>query len=179
MCHLAPTLLTLYSGVAVLMKWLYLQRCFRRVAFAFFLLTVVSCGQAVRNTGSFESYVEAFEKDAATLNRGLTVNYIEIKFGELNDGTLALCSLGVGTPLITVNQSLWGNLDETQRQLVIYHELGHCVLKKGHANQEIRIPGQRIKLSIMNQHPLDLTDYLKFRKDYLNELFNSSAGRSI
>ena len=46
------------------------------------------------------------------------------------------------------------------------------MLKKGHANQEIRIPGQRIKLSIMNQHPLDLTDYLKFRKDYLEIIIN-------
>jgi len=178
-CHLAPPLLTVYSGVAVLMKWLYLQRCFTRAVFVFFLLTVVSCGQAMRNTGLFEVYVEAFEKDAATLNRRLTINSIEIKFGELNDKTLALCSLGVGTPLITVSQRLWNGLDETQRQLVIYHELGHCVLKKAHSNQELRLPGQRMKLSIMNQHPLDLTDYPQFRKDYLNELFNNSSGVSI
>ncbi len=137
------------------------------------------CGQATRQTGQFEPYVASFEQDAARLNQTIEVNYIVIQFGPLAPMTLGLCNLGADVPTITVNQPAWATLSETQRQIVIYHELGHCVLKKGHDDDSYNVRGDRIKLTVMNSHPLELVDYTSFRDEYLQELFNLSSGNSL
>ena len=167
------------AGVGVPMDFSWLLRGIKFLAGTASIFLLFACGQLVRKTGPFEPYVKSFEKDAATVHKAVSVNFIEMKFGELPAETLALCSLGMGVPLITVNENLWAGLNEIQRQLVIYHELGHCVLKKNHENEDLKIAGARMKLSIMNQHPLDLLDYSNFREEYLAELFKSPGGVGI
>jgi hypothetical protein len=151
--------------------------CLKSLCMTASLLGLLACGKPVRNLGQFEPYVEAFEKASSSANHSVVVNFLEMKFGPLPSETLALCTLGVDVPLITVNQSLWQTLTEAQRQLVIFHELGHCVLKRAHQN--IQGTGGRLKQSIMDAHPLDLTDYTTYRTDYLAELFNPSSGTSL
>ena len=142
-------------------------------------LAFLGCGRFVRNTGQFENIVRAFEADSALTKYPVYVNFIEIKFASLSSRTLAVCNLGMDVPTISVNQALWGNLTDDQKKLVLYHELGHCVLKKGHENQVGPSSSRRKMLSIMDAHPLDLTDFEQYKLEYLEELFNPRDGVAI
>jgi hypothetical protein len=137
-------------------------------------LSFVGCGPGtnVRDTGEYESYVQAFEKDSLENGYAVQVNYLVIKNGSLPANQLALCDTGVGVPTITVNPEYWAIMNELERTIVMYHELGHCVFFKVHVNTQLDPNKGRAYVSIMNAYPLDLYDFETYRAQYMKEFFN-------
>ncbi len=74
-------------------------------------------------------------------------------------------------PVIVLNQDGWKAYGEFSREIVIFHELGHCILHREHDNGTVERNGETIPASIMNKHVLDVEDYLLNRDYYLQELF--------
>lgn len=76
-------------------------------------------------------------------------------------------------PVIVLNQGGWKVYGEFSREIVIFHELGHCILHREHDDRTIERNGETIPISIMNAHVLDVNDYLLNRDYYLQELFQN------
>lgn len=72
----------------------------------------------------------------------------------------AYCKSGSYTPSIVVDQVYWDASSAAQREQLMYHELGHCLL------------GQHHRLnSIMAEGGVDDDLYVSNREYWLHELF--------
>lgn len=54
-----------------------------------------------------------------------------IVFSELEGELLDTCSKG-DLPRVSIDRKAWDTLSPTRRKILIYHELGHCLLNKHH-----------------------------------------------
>jgi len=133
------------------------------------LLLFTSCSIIPVGTDSpvFKKYVLTFEK-----YYGQKIpDHITIRFVDHFPGTAtAKCYPGLGKVLVSLEQ--WNMMTELEREWVLFHELGHCVLFREHDNE--RILGGLCPRSIM--HPWFTRDLCyKMKYDYyIKELFNPS-----
>lgn len=123
----------------------------------------------------FQPYLEAFEKEC-----GCIVDYVPISFDEINPEHAGECQ-NYTTVIedyqeIFIQQSWW-NLYTTPaiREMLIFHELGHCALLRDHNEDMFEIEtGELVPESIMySTIPSIPTDYyLAHRATYIDELFS-------
>jgi hypothetical protein len=137
-------------------------------------LIMTGCGNSVvREVGEFEPYVARFEAEAAARGAPVTVEDLKIVQGELEDPReRAVCEIGgTRTPTITVDPQAWADSTEAEREELIFHEMGHCVLRRKH-DTALDLEGKPKSL----MHPLKIgTDtYLSQQTVYLDELFSQS-----
>lgn len=122
----------------------------------------------------FNEYVAAFEADARTItqNPGFTIGDIPINFGDTKkDQYDGLCiKYSNGDREIIIKKSWWQISSRTQREVLLYHELGHCRLNRSHDSHTVQ--GQ--KTSVMNPTVPDTYTYLDNKFQYLSELFTGS-----
>lgn len=146
--------------------------------FAVLLVALSSgCGkkEAARDTGEFESYLNQFEKEFHEYSGfQLAEPSIRIHRGTLTKSQLAVCRLNAEGADITVNDMYWDSLSSTHRELVMYHEFGHCLESRKHEDSEG--DGRKYK-SIMNSMPQLLVDYKDHREDYVRELLGVEKRR--
>jgi len=72
------------------------------------------------------------------------------------------------TPHVTINSNIWETLSDCQKDNLVFHELGHAVLNKGHRNGMYSSGRPR---SWMNSVILDNDDCVDFKGEYIEELF--------
>ncbi len=125
-------------------------------------------------TPELRPFFIAFEEEAA--NRGLTFDLTELgvtgNIVELgNNSVLGVCRHNENEPnRIAVDIDAWVDGSESLRELIVFHELGHCVLDRLHRDESEN--GQC--LSIMHSGLTDCITPLsdpRFREQYLDELF--------
>ncbi|MFT5264269.1 MAG: hypothetical protein ACI8YQ_003015 [Polaribacter sp.] len=119
-------------------------------------------------------YFQRFEEEALLrgeridLNtRNLTAEIMEIT----EDGVAGTCSYSSHAPNhIVIDQSFFNQTSELLKEMVIFHELGHCVLFRGH-NEATHANGTCA--SIMRSGIEGCRDNYReaTRKTYLDELF--------
>ena len=95
----------------------------------------------------------------------------------LGYGVIGLCETG-GIRRVTLDPDFWDVVSETQKMLLMHHELGHCVLMRPHNSQIGVIPdesGHSHELSIM--YPIIFGDlqYSTHEEYYQKELFQVLA----
>ena len=61
------------------------------------------------------------------------------KLDNLGSTVIGLCETG-GIRRVTLDPDFWDNVSETQRKLLVHHELGHCVLLRPHTSATGVIP---------------------------------------
>jgi len=126
---------------------------------------------------SLFSYYDAFEAEAA--KRGLVINLddynLESHIAEIHeDGIAGTCQYNShASNVVTIDLQFWNDASEASREMVVFHELGHCVLYQGHreaANNEGAC------LSLMNSGTAGCQVYYseENREYYLDELFSFS-----
>lgn len=72
---------------------------------------------------------------------------------------------------ILLDIEYWNESDDLDRESLIYHELGHCILNREHNDFVIvYTDGRVIKKSIMNAYLF--SEYRKYRSYYIYELFH-------
>ena len=141
------------------------------------------CGKSLhlptRDTGQFEEYVKRFETYATEHNKSIAITDIKIQFGELNPSEYGRCIFTFGnTPQIVISEKRWDlELDEDRREALIFHELGHCILKRPHDDQvQSYVQLENVKLSIpgslMCTYLLGSDIYKENKNYYMKELFN-------
>jgi hypothetical protein len=95
-----------------------------------FLLVLAGCGQGNQIDPALQPYVDSFVQAG---NIAITTPMI-IQFGNLGgnaeNGQCTLPTLGPFT--ILIDSTAWANDSEVDRQMLVWHELGHCVLGRTH-----------------------------------------------
>jgi len=122
------------------------------------------------------SYFEDFEQEAD--RRGLTYDLTSYNLiGSIedidDDGVVGTCSYGRRSPLhVTVDLPFWQNSGSFSREMVVFHELGHCILDRDHTEETV---GNGFCASIMASGTGNCrTPYnAQNRNYYLDELFDT------
>lgn len=120
------------------------------------------------------AYWASFEEEAAL--RGKTVDLklsgIEGDIEALpEEGVAGQCSYGyVAGKRIVIDREFWDRANTNWRELVVFHELGHCYLERGHREEAF---DNGLCKSIMRSGTEDCRDAYgpQNREYYLNELF--------
>lgn len=142
------------------------------------LLTLVGCGKAYDVPSNFQPYVDTFVAQAATEGVALTITSLRIEYGTLPASSEAGLCVASSPPTITLVETTWEAFDETSRQLLMDHELGHCVLGRVHnaTTGSLTIPGvgfgPALPLSLMSPYLVRESLYTGRSAAYLHELFH-------
>ena len=77
------------------------------------------------------------------------------------------------TPIIDINPEAWSYMSASEKETLIFHELGHCILNRGHDNSSIYDGGYSsyIPSSIMHEYAISSTFYESRYDHYIKELF--------
>jgi hypothetical protein len=142
-------------------------------AFAIILNGLVFSGIIYRKANidpELETYVDYFQDVALLYNVRIELKNITIEFADQYPvkGWVGLCDTSSATiSKVTFLRSYFNKISLEQRYALVLHELGHCVLKKGHDATMI----DKCPTSIM--HPSDGLGgcYFKNQDYYLTELF--------
>lgn len=148
-------------------------------------LALAGCGQAPEAYSQDIAYiVNEFQLDAAAHGKPLVV-VSQIGFGDTRAITglmnaIGACQSGLNQGKITINEAYWVSINDMDKKMLLYHELGHCVLGRAHnaAAQTIAVnaPGfpstMSVPLSIMNPAALKgVVDGSLYYNQLLDELF--------
>lgn len=97
-----------------------------------------------------KEYVSTFEKLT-----GESADDISIVMGEPGKGNAAVC---INYSKVVISEKVWNRLLPWHREVLVLHELGHCVLAYSHWTK-----------GIMRSNALMIDDYEKERDNYLEE----------
>ncbi len=154
----------------------------RTIAFSL-LITLVACGKnnEIQLSKEYQgvdaelwSYFEAFEKEAA--ERGVTIDLAAAGItGTIETihahGTVGLCNHRLDQPNhIIIDLNFWASASDNSKEMIIFHELGHCYLERGHRDDK---NSDGTCASIMRSGRGGCIDfYTKSNKaEYLDELY--------
>jgi len=82
------------------------------------------------------AHFQTFQKEANTY--GILIDYessnVTAEIRRINEGSVAGTCTTNGHNLrhIEIDQSFWNRASHLQREMVVFHELGHCILRRGH-----------------------------------------------
>lgn len=103
---------------------------------------------------------------------------LEIRIASLDRwgaGVIGLCQTGNGYRILTLDPDYY-NADkpEAQKRILFHHEMGHCVLYRGHRTSVGQVPDGSLhshELSVMYPTIIGRAQYVFHEPYYLNELF--------
>lgn len=128
----------------------------------FFLL---GCAAPLKKENDLVPYLERFLTDAAKYNQSYPTNTLMLQFGELKYPVVGNCaSYTNGERIVTIDKNYWALAGDGLREELVYHELGHCLLGRGHVENV---------LSIMNSVLNTESEYLSEHQYMLDELFGA------
>ena len=82
---------------------------------------------------------------------------------------------GNGYAIIKINPNYWWNYEYHRRESLMFHELGHCVLNRGH---DAQLYQNNRAMSVMHPYGLPYADeYLDYYREYQGELFGVSTAK--
>jgi len=130
-------------------------------AFALALLALSSCARIYQvSLGADE--VELFYREAEVRGYNLRDHDLIVKPGTLSGNTIGLCQLGGGPPTVTIDAEFWDTADADEREVLVFHELGHCLLDRPHVDDH---------LAIMSSYLLSSSYYAANKTALIDELF--------
>lgn len=110
-------------------------------------------------------YVEKFESIWGRRIYGLPIHMSQF----LKRQTAGTCDMAGDKSLsITISQGWWQDAEDVERELLIFHELGHCLLGRAHDNRrEGGVPD-----SLMFWNLSEVVPYYRVNEEhYISELF--------
>jgi len=136
-------------------------------------LALSSCKKEKIDT-DLQIYVDQFFIEAEKRGMNLKRRKLEVVFND----TIRVCGLGYkdyegkGTRRVEINMTshCWKQESELRKEILLFHELGHAILERGHKNR--RLPNGMFA-SIMTEGSGLYSEYrLELRDYYVDELFN-------
>lgn len=138
-------------------------------------LLLTACGAPNKTDAEFTEYVETFEKEAKAHGRGINLDFSIVLADSLDTSTkqTGVCDDNG----IRILKSLWNSSSRSTKEALIYHELGHCALGRGHLD-DLKTNG--LPLSIMNSHWDSVSRAVEITgvDNYLGELFTTTRAES-
>ena len=157
------------------------MRSFKLLFFSFILLVSCSDGEGLIDVDpEFQVFVDEFVEEAA--NRGIEIDFrdtgLSVQFSDF-----ALHDIGgfcrLSSHMIEINKEDWFALSPSRRSQLLFHELGHCELRRGHTNDKLT---DLSWISLMRGRPFDGIEenlpvpFFGFRRDYyIDELFDPNT----
>jgi hypothetical protein len=154
-----------------------------------FMVFITSCGEDAlvadsrRNTsansggaGGFGSYLQEFNSYYYQYQgRRLDLASVDIQMVDEIPGSSgsAVGSCNYGSRKIKILRSYWNRAGETSRKLTVFHELGHCYLRRGHTSTVI----DGVPVSIMYPTLAMESFYSYYQREYLEELFTGNTAQ--
>lgn len=131
--------------------------------------------------GSVQDYVKNFIQQSQKFSEVVSLDRLArqevvISFSHLDSWVHGQCTESATRQEILINASYWNELDEFQRELLVYHELGHCVLRLSHDESIATIAGESVPASIMHPHVMYMLSPEAFAKNsdgYFRRLFGA------
>jgi hypothetical protein len=117
-----------------------------------------ACGPSL-HLGDFAQYAYDFRSEAAKRGVEVILADVYIEYHVLDAKTLADCR-GGSDKIIRVDPVKWETLTEAQREVLMYHEFGHCLLDKDHT-----------PYTIMQSTLLNADYYVGNKESLLDQLF--------
>ncbi len=86
--------------------------------------------------GELQAHFSNFENEAAAHGIDLDISTLDIS-GYIQNietiGTLGQCkSYSDGSQQVIVDEQYWNRISDEEREYLVFHELGHCILKREH-----------------------------------------------
>lgn len=135
-----------------------------------------------------EPYVQRFREEIQKRGPVPATDNLVIAFGKTQGSDVCgQCLLEAGKPpriTLSTDANCWQNASENERECLVFHELGHCLLKRDH--RTARFPNDAY-VSLMNPddravyatcvYPIgdDVCDKRPRRAYYLDELANAAT----
>lgn len=122
-------------------------------------------------------YLADFLADGARLGKQFDTAKLTLQWGELTDwgsSVIGLCDTN-SSPVLTIKKSWWTKQNDLQRKQLMHHELGHCLLWRGHRSGNGK---DGLPLSMMNPVVLTGAQFTRKPAYYLDELFNYEEART-
>lgn len=100
---------------------------------------------------------------------------LRVEFGKLEYPVVGVCmSWSDGYKEITIDKESFSELDDSKKEELVFHELGHCVLGRKHDEETIELNGFKYApRSIMYPYVFGGDMYLKNTNYYYGELVNN------
>lgn len=123
-------------------------------------------------------YFAAFEEEAAQRGESIDLRNLRLTAAieELHpDDVAGVCNYSSRNPNhIGIDESFWNAAPDRWREMVVFHELGHCVLNRGHREDSFQ---NGLCVSIMRSGTGNCRDaYRTTTRDYyLDELFDETV----
>ena len=130
---------------------------------------IVGCGQGFRaiNPGivdpEFQPYVDKFMELG-----NITVAGIDMYFSPQSGNVIGMCFVNGSYRDIEIDGVWWSTAGDLDREILIFHELGHCVLNRGHRNFTLQ---DGCGGSLMDSYHIGSYCYSKHYDYYIEELF--------
>jgi hypothetical protein len=134
-----------------------------RYAIGLMLLVVVGCGKSPSYVQpEVQEYVSRFEQAAAS--EGVHVDssalIITLQDTGFSNNEQGICYFDRVT--VTLNKKFWATAMDADKELLVFHELGHCLLGRQH-----------IKAQSIMQASLPMTSmFMDYKASYVHELFH-------
>ncbi|MCY7352130.1 MAG: hypothetical protein LH606_15945 [Cytophagaceae bacterium] len=135
-----------------------------------------------------EPYVQLFRQEARSRGKTLSIDNLTVEFGQAkNQNVCGECQLDAGQPpriLLRLDAPCWTQASEEARECLVFHELGHCLLRRPHKNT---LFPNGANVSLMNSGDVsvyatclydiggDVCDKRSRRAYYLDELFDETT----
>ena len=86
-------------------------------------------------------------------------------------GISGQCAHNTDAPsLVSIDANYWSRADDYEKEFIVFHELGHCALKRGHDDSK-DIDGNCASIMHSSSNVCNLRYDDSTRSDYLDELF--------
>lgn len=129
-------------------------------------LSLVACGakKGVQDPAVVE-YVQRYESTFGRDVSSQTITMVDKIENTSAPGTVGVCFSGADE--IHILRSYWDKASDLQKQMVVFHELGHCDM---HEEHRVGLQPDNCANSIMYPYTLSDTCYTEHMSDYLKEL---------
>ena len=128
----------------------------------------------------FQKYVDTFVSEAQKRGVNIDLNKYKIKIQFSSSPNVSECSRYGTERTISISQQNWERLDDLGKELLLFHELGHCQLSLDHTNCQLPDGSSKSMMCGINGHCSEanycFTIYGGMKRDYyLDQLFNENA----
>lgn len=164
------------------MKTINLNSIFQKCFLGTSVFLLAACGDKPSiNHGVFEPIFQQFEAASLAQGRGIKNDgSIPINFADLtNDigyGTVGVCynAMNVNNRYISIDKTFWDSRNEVDHTILLWHELGHCLLGRIHTivTFESTVLDTSMPISIMYPDVISTSYFTAEKQHYINELFH-------
>lgn len=143
-----------------------------RAIFLLLALVLIGCGKPAVDP-AFASYFTKFHEAAANRGKDVDLSGIGAKFFTPDDGDLhGDCNSSPFSKTLEVSIKWWGLMSDAQKEILMFHEFGHCALGRDHIEIGYAWDNNILTLMIPGADGMiPESEYLYRREKYLDELF--------